>query len=667
MTWIIEDAPVAPQPQGRWVIEDAPPRSTTESLGRQVGLTARAGITGITTIPAMLANVPAGLYNAGMDAYDSLRSPTLSELISGKQKGYRFPDQNAALSQNLTVLGLPQPENATERVVQDVAGAMSGAGGMMKVGDLMSRSAAPAAMKIGDLLKSAPTLQTASAVTGPGAAGIVRESGGDESAQLLAGIGGSFAPQAATAAGSAAVRGIARFGETGRLAMADRIKAFTDAGTMPSVGQATGGRIAQSKESFLSRTPGSASVMVKAGEKQAAEMGAKVEEIADELSPKASAAKAGAQIEKGIDKFVDRFKAEQGFLYDKLDQYVPGDARVPVQGVLARLDKLTAPISGAETISRGALGNTALNAIRADLVKDAQDGTLPYAALKGLRTRIGEKIADSGLTADVSRAQWKQLYGALSDDMAAAAKAAGPEAERAYARANAYTAAGHQRIDTFLDRVAGKDTVEKIFTAATNPSELKEGASTINAVMRSLESAERKVVQAAFIRRMGSATAGNQNDLGETFSAQTFLTNWNKASPEAKMTLFADGKGDLRENLDQIAKAANIVREGSKVFANPSGTAQTLANIGTGTALGGSIATGNIGAAAMIVGAMTTANLTARVMTNQNFVRWLAQTTKVSPSALPAQINTLAQIAAKEQDLEARAEMENYMNNLTKK
>jgi hypothetical protein len=76
------------------------------AVGRQLGLTARAGVMGLTAIPNMIGN-----------AFGLRSSQTISDA--------------------LTKLGLPEPQNATERVVQDVAGGMAGAGSVAKGSELV--------------------------------------------------------------------------------------------------------------------------------------------------------------------------------------------------------------------------------------------------------------------------------------------------------------------------------------------------------------------------------------------------------------------------------------------------------------------------------------------------------------------------------------------------
>lgn len=397
--------------------------------------------------------------------------------------------------------------------------------------------------------------------------------------------------------------------------------------------------------------------MAAAAERGAENLGSKIDELADSLSRGATATKAGTRIESGVKSFVEGFRNEQGMLYDKLDASIPKNTPVDLTNTINKLSELNASIPGAPETSKF-FKNSTIQAIEQAIKADTADFTtrLPYEALKKLRTLVGAELENTTLTSSVPRSKWKSLYGALSEDLGEAATAAGPEAQRAFKRANDYTRAGHERIGVYLDRVAGRDTAEKVFQAAVNPSEIKEGASTINAVMRSLKNDDRKVLQAAFLKRMGEATPGTQDDLGASFSPNRFLTNWNKISPEAKRTLFADSTGTLRADLDKIASVASNLREGSKVFANPSGTQQAISAQAPGWGALVALLTGHPGLATIIGGTPIAANASARLMTNPKFVHWLAQSSENPTGAIPA-----LQGIAQGMDMEDRGAADEYI------
>lgn len=97
--------------------------------------------------------------------------------------------------------------------------------------------------------------------------------------------------------------------------------------------------------------------------------------------------------------------------------------------------------------------------------------------------------------------------------------------------------------------------------------------------------------------------------------------------------------------MDQVAKVAANLREGSQVFRNPSGTSQATNQAAAAGGLALAVVTGNMGAAGAIGSGMAGANLSARLLTNPRFVRWLARTTKMPAGAYGSAVNSLAATA----------------------
>lgn len=633
-------------------------RSTAMELLRQVGLTARAGIKGVSSLGSLAGDI----LNLG---------------------------SSAALDRFLTRIGLPEPENDTERFSQNVAGGMASAATGVGMGKLMAGSTGPVVRGVGEMMSAGPGMQVVSGAAAPVAAEMARESGAGPWGQMAAAVAGGALPALGTATVQEIARRVARGGEAGRIATADNLKASDTAGIVPSAGQATGARVPQYIEGLSGKTPGGAGVLAAKGRDTAEKMGEAVASRADELAAGATPERAGRTIETGIRGFVERFKETQRALYNKLDDFIPKDKRIDVSNTRQALADLNADIPGAPDVSElfkngkivsieGAVSNDAaakgsknilskiLGPDGERLVKgvtEATGGGLPYEAVKRLRTLVGDQIDNFNLSSDVPRSKWKALYGALSQDLEAAASAAGKDATQAFSRANAFTKAGHERIDGFLNRVARKDAPEDAFKAVT--SGLEDGGTALAATMRSLKPEERKAVTAAFLKRMGQARPGAQDDLGEVFSVETFLTNWNKVSPQAKAQLFGGHTGTMRQDLEQIAKAANAIREGSRVLSNPSGTGQVVVGASLGSGAATALASGNVGTAAALLSPIPLSYGAARLMTNPRFVRWLAKSTEVSPAMLPAQVNALATLARRENG-EDKAAIEDYLNRIAR-
>lgn len=194
------DAPAAGSPSidpGK-VVWDEPatenkPRGTLAELGRQVGLTARHGIEGIAQAAEVVTEpIRQVITDPAARAMGMSGGKPLGQVAAG------FAD----------TLGLPRPENETERIVGDATRFAAGGAGMAGASRGVARAVAPAAQQAmgagaaqvakgplqtaAESLAANPGMQIAgSAGTGIGA-GIAREEGGGPVAQIAAGLAGGL-------------------------------------------------------------------------------------------------------------------------------------------------------------------------------------------------------------------------------------------------------------------------------------------------------------------------------------------------------------------------------------------------------------------------------------------------------------------------------------------
>ena len=146
------------------VVEAPKQRSLLDELGRQVGLTARAGYEAFTSPATMALEAVRGGVNLGAQALGS---------------DYRMASPAAAQSQMLSNV-LPTPENATERAVQAGTQAMASTAGMAKLAPNVPALAS-------DLIRQVPASAAAGLAAQP-TAEVVKEVTGSDTAATLAGI-----------------------------------------------------------------------------------------------------------------------------------------------------------------------------------------------------------------------------------------------------------------------------------------------------------------------------------------------------------------------------------------------------------------------------------------------------------------------------------------------
>lgn len=468
------------------------------------------------------------------------------------------------------------------------------------------------------MLHTGGTIAGGSMVPGAGVKGTLQAAAGGAIASEVGGPEwtgvGALAP-ASIGQGAAAIKNAVA------ARTAPTLATFKAAGADPSVGQVTGSVFARGLENLASKFPGGAGVIKKFVDTQQAA-------FASKARTGVSAEAAGRAIEKGITGkggFIERSKAAWQTLDDALAARIrPGTMFQPTN-TLQALDDLTRPVAGAEKTT-GALVNPKIAEMRANLADDVQanNGALPYEAMRSLRTRVGSML-DDALVSGVPGGELKKLYGALSKDLEVAATQAG--AGQQFARQNAFYRSRMDRIESVLERVIGKSSQpEEIFKklVPTDPDQ----AGKVRAVMRSLDPSQRQVVSEAVVNRLGRATPGRQDELGEVFSSETFLSNWNKMSSAAKAQLFPNHS--TRQNVEAIAKAAAQIRSGAGLYANPSGTAGSFAAYSVYGSPIAAVASGSMAPVVAAGASIGTAYVGAKMLTNPKVVEWLAR--PVNPS-----------------------------------
>lgn len=590
--------------------------------------------------------------------------PTMADLVAGREpkRTIEIPNITQPVQQLMTEQGFAQAETPYQRGLQTVTEYVAPVG-MLKQ------------LPVKSLRKAIP-LQAGAATSGGVAESVAREEGATPLEQTVAGIFTSLGVASTPAMINQVKKMVA--GGASPQQIRQVIADFARLGTTPSVGQATGRR-GQAVEQMLSNYPGGAGRIAQFGEQQQQAIGGKVEQIAEDLS-RATPTTAGKSIERGAEAFRESTigfgkgsKATQ--LYDDADKFIGEKHTVVPKNTMAFLEEINTPIPGLERTSRSTMiTSPEMRQISDDLFADWYDLTnqgkqgFSYKGIKALRSRIGNAIGSSLFNPNVDTAQLRRMYGLLSQDIAESL-ANNPQALSKLKRADLFYNKAMGRMDEISKIVDKQGGGEVIFNALVSGT--KDGATRLTSVMRSLPLDAKKDVTAAVIRRMGTAKEGKSASdvFAEQFSTETFLTNYNRLSKEAKMALFGQAEygKTFFADMDAVAKAARNLRESSKYLMNTSGTARqqqygTLFNsiasvpgIVLGSAAYGATQSGMAAAitgAAATAGSAGIANLSARLMTNPKFVRWLATTTKLPPKAGAAQIDLLAKANRDDEDIQ---------------
>lgn len=580
---------------------------------------------GVAGIPGLPMDTIQNIYNlakagVGTVATAAGRPDLAPNLTTGT------PLSSEWIANKLQNLGIntrnPRPDDPASRMLY--TGGIVGGGSMIPGANMRPSSVLPAA----------------------GAAAIA----GEVSDNPLAPAVASMLPAAANAGVTATRNAVAMKSQP-------TLQTFRDVGAQPSAGQVTGSVFLRGLENLAAKFPGGAGVMKSFIEGQQRQIGSK-------SRTSVPAEIAGRTIESGVTRqggFLERTRAAWQALDNAVAAKVPPTASFSPTNTLQALDDLTRPIQGAEKTT-GGLVNPKLDAMRQNISDDlaAHNGVMPFGALRELRSRVGSMIDDS-LVSGIPSGEMKKLYGGLSKDLEAAATQVG--AGREFARQNHYYRARMDRVESVLDRVIGKGSQPEDIFKRVNPTD-PDQANKLRAVMRSLVPDERAIVTDAVVNRLGRASPGKQSEVGDIFSSETFLTNWNRLSLGAKQQLFPSPP--MRENVEKIAKAASNIRMGMGIYANPSGTAGSFAAFSVYSSPIASLASGSLAPVTAAGGAMTAAYIGSKMLTNPKVVEWLATPIQPSrPGAAAAHLARLSVIYNAEKDPETRREIENFVSSVS--
>jgi hypothetical protein len=452
-----------------------------------------------------------------------------------------------------------------------------------------------------------------------GAAGLIGEAVGGNRMQErklagdLLGMAQVAVPELAGVSSTARVAGAAAKAPAQMTAGQRAARAAGDLGITPTA--AMGSKTGAMAAAALEKVPGAGEIIARDAIRLVQEVEGAFNTIRAPLGKPMGAADAGSALVAGLKGYVERFGAKAETLFDAVGQKLPGDTKVrPVATVRAIDASKEAFAKNPELAAK--LGLTQWDKVAAEMAANG----LNWRATREFRSAVGRAIGrENGILGDDDMGRLKSLYAALTADMESAAKAAGPDALAAWERANNFYRTGAQRIEAQLDRtIKGGDPAKggnperafEAFDAMNKADRASSDVTRMRSIKASMKPGEWQQMAASVVDRLGRPKPGAAG-ADATFSPATFLTNWNKMTPEAKALLLPE---DVRMELDKLAevagqaKAANLERNvsntGTPVIAGMAGAGMMTAPVTTAVALTG-------------------ANLTARAMTSTVFLRAL--------------------------------------------
>ena len=470
-----------------------PARPRSEELLRQLGLTARAGIEGVTSLPAMVANVPYALADIGIGLAQKAGAnvPTLQQRgISATRSGQIISD----------ILGLPKPETEMERGVQSIAQAMGGAAGSARMAEAAGRQlASPIARQVAQTLATSPLAQTAAAATAASATEAVKEMGGGTGAQLAAGLlGGAMIPGGGTAAqavGRAAPEVVRPFTQAGREVITGNVlrQLATDAE-----------RAAEAAATYTPRVPGYTPTTAQATRDIgliSAEGPIRSMDTGQFGIQTAQANRARMAILDRLAKDKDALEraiAKRDEVTAPLREEAFAKANVTPEafqsGVTLTVNKTIDDILASDVGARSTVENTMRWA-----QQQVQRGTTPqrlYEVRKDLRDASQGRLDKEGAAYSLAKGQLEQVIRSIDDALEAAAPG-----YKDYLQKYAASSRGIERLE------AAQQFKSKVLTTTPDPSSMGDYLISQPSFVRAIRDAEKDTklskTQLAVLRRLG--------------------------------------------------------------------------------------------------------------------------------------------------------------------
>ena len=448
----------------------------------------------------------------------------------------------------------------------------------------------------------------------------------------------------------------------------DRLAGAAVEGALGALGGKVVGKVGEKVATRAPRTTGAPS---DAAEYAAAAERQDIVPYAPDMSPRAAAA-AGklAQTQAGVGRIVDRAqltqdtaKAARDRIARSIGQPMEGEGlgyRV-AQGAAAAIkrehdkgqalyrtaeraagDARIRPTEAFQTLSDeiDAMAETGLSETAANIFKRVRDrmteGPMTVQALRDVRTSLREDLATFNVRGGASSARAKRVMDAITKDIDDGLRSQGlAEAADTFQRADGQWQSYIDLTDNVVTPLIGKDgnaSGEQVTKRLM--ADLQGNNARAVKLLNALPAEEQSIARASVIQAMGRASKGRQNAEGDAFSLSDFLTHWDTMGETAKLAYFGR---DARAALNDLA----VVAQGSKAsqrFANHSnsgGAINAIPEVGLGLATAG-------------LSALAT-NVSARMLTSQRMVRWLAGAAKKpNPAASAAHVERLSSIAKAE-------------------
>jgi hypothetical protein len=251
---------------------------------------------------------------------------------------------------------------------------------------------------------------------------------------------------------------------------------------------------------------------------------------------------------------------------------------------------------------------------------------LTFQGIQTLRRSIGEALNGGVLPAEISEAEMKLIYGALSSDLARAVQnGGGQNALAAFQNANRLAEEVARRREQLAaiigvnrnNPASGEQVFDRILAMASERS--AANLRRLYEARRAMEPADWQDVAGTIVQRIGRDQEGN-------WTPNLWRTAWGNISEEGRTLLFGPANSAHRRALDDIATISSRMVENTRLFGNTSGTS----NMTGAAALGAGLMGNTLSTLAGLVGGRMLGNWLAQPATASSTANWMRAAQRVA-------------------------------------
>lgn len=580
------------------------------SIWGNLGLGTRAAVTGLTSLPAAVADV-ATWPGRMMTRAAGLPTTAPSDMIGGA----------------MDAAGLPRPQTPGDQARADI---ISGAASMLT--PMGIAQAAP--RMVAQLPTVVRPLVATPGASGPQAAGQVAAGGvgaavGDElaSSEHVPEWLKPTARLVGNIAGAGGVNAISSFAGRAKNALGgvqnDVAMALERLGIVPKTAAAvTQGSGVSQMEGLMVKSPFASGRLLPAQRDTVEQFGDALEHTAQQLGPHATAEEAGTAVQKALhDWRSNAFPAEQTAIWAPLNQRMAGAAVDPAPYRRALEYAASPPALASLPENQRAFASAQARKWLEALNADVPSGQMmSWEQAHALKTRIGDAMGTPDIVASLGNKQLQGIYGGLAQGMERAATQHG-QADL-FRAANDTTIAGHQFIDGTVSKAARANNPAQETIRPDAAARALVGDNTALQQLRDRVPAAADALAAWKLREMSQARPSQQG-AGATTSTGTFLTEARKLQlqrPEGASALF----GGVRQPVDDLMRVAAKLREmEAGINKSNTGPYEAITQVLPQTATMG-FASGLPAALATLAASVGAPWATGRFLTNPDVIRLMA-------------------------------------------